>query len=138
MAIRLKPKSFGPLFLQRQRPGSFTFRTDEHYLAHTGAPGSVEQATPADLIMASLASCIGISLEMVAEKLRVDTGTIEVEVTAKKATDLPSRFGSFAATVRLEHIDDEELAARLVRQAKEICTVSNTLNADIDLTVEKS
>ncbi|MBT8354685.1 MAG: OsmC family protein [Desulfofustis sp.] len=131
MAIRLKQKIYGPLHLQRENPGHFTYTTDAGYQARAGAPASAEQAPPSDLIMAALASCIGISLEMAAEDQNVDPGAIDIFVNGAKARDLPHRFGSFEATVHLNDIEDRDLAVRLLNQAKQICTVSNTLNAEV-------
>lgn len=137
MAIKLKPKHFGPLHMRTERPGSFTYTTDAGYKARTGAPATTEIAAPSDLIMAALASCIGVSLEMGAQKMKVDPGEIEIVINASKALDLPNRFGSFTAVVHLEKIDDENLAAKLLKHAKEICTVSNTMNAEVSVSLRR-
>lgn len=131
MAMRLKPKFYGPLRLQRNTPGHFTYTTEAGYQASTGAPASAELAPPSDLIMAALASCIGISVEMAAEELNLDPGAIDIVINGAKARDLPHRFGSFEATVHLDDIEDRDIAARLLNQAKQICTVSNTLKAEV-------
>ena len=138
MAIKLKPKHFGPLQMKTIKPGSFTYSTDAGYKAAAGAPASEELAAPSDLIMAALASCIGISLEMAAQQMRIDPGEIDIVVSASKALDLPYRFGSFTAVVELEKIEDKNLAARLLKHAKEICTVSNTLNAEVSVSLREN
>jgi uncharacterized OsmC-like protein len=135
MAIRLKPKHFGPLNLKTEGQGSFTYNTDAGYKARTGAPASTEIASPSDLIMAALASCIGVSLEIAAKKLKIEPGEIDIAINASKALDLPSRFGHFTAVVHLEKISDEDLATRLLKEAKEMCTVSNTLNAEVSVSL---
>jgi uncharacterized OsmC-like protein len=136
MAIRLKPKFFGPLTLQTREPGSFSYTTNQGYTASTGSSASSESATPSDLIMASLASCIAISLEMAAQKMKIETGRIAVEIDAAKALDLPSRFGRFNAIVQLEKVEDDALANKLIKQAKEMCTVSHTLNAEVEISLD--
>lgn len=136
MAIKLKPKFFGPLQMKTETSGTFSYTTNAGHTARTGSPASAEIATPADLIMAALASCISLSLEMVAQQMKVELGEICVEINAAKALDLPSRFGSFDAVVRLEKINEQDLANKLLKQAKQICTVSNTLNADITLSLK--
>jgi uncharacterized OsmC-like protein len=135
MAIRLKPKHFGPLAMHTDNEGSFVYTTDTGHSGHTGSAATSDSARPSDLIMAALASCICISLEMAAKSLKVDPGGITVEIRAAKALDLPSRFGSFAAVVTLEKVDDEDIGLRLLRDAKEMCTVSNTLNAEVSLSL---
>lgn len=138
MAIKLKPKHFGPLHMKKERPDSFTYTTNSGYKARTGASASTAIAAPSDLIMAALASCIGISLEMAAQSMKVDPGEIDIVINGSKALDLPNRFGSFTATVHLEKIDDEDLAARLLKHAKQICTVSNTLNAEVSVSLRET
>ena len=135
MAIRLKPKHFGPLAMQTDNEGFFVYTSDTGYRARTGSSASPDSARPSDLIMAALASCICISLEMAAKKMNVDTGDISIDIRASKALDLPSRFGSFTAVVHLEKLEDSERAARLLKEAKEMCTVSNTLNAEVALSL---
>lgn len=136
MAFRLKPKFFGPLTLRTEDSSSFSYTTKEGYSAPTGPAISSKSATPSDLIMAALASCIAISLEMAAQQMKVELGNIDIEIKAAKALDLPSRFGSFTAVVQLEKVREETLAARLLQHAKEMCTVSNTLNAEITLSLQ--
>lgn len=135
MEIKLKPKHFGPLHLETGEPGSFVYTAATGYQAVTGDSASKKIATPSDLIMAALASCIAISLETAARRLKVDPGTIDIVINGSKALDLPNRFGSFKAGVQLEKIDDIDLANKLLKQAKEMCTVGNTLNADISLSI---
>jgi uncharacterized OsmC-like protein len=138
MAIKLKPKFFGPLELKTESSSIFSYTTNAGHTTRTGAPASTELATPADLIMASLASCIALSLEMVAQQMNVEPGEIDIEINAAKALDLPNRFGSFDAVVHLGKVNDEKLAKKLLKNAKEICTVSNTLNATVTLSPKET
>ena len=112
MAIKLKPKFYGPLHLDRNGPGSFIYTTDAGYQASSGAPASTALAPPSDLIMAALASCIGISLEMAAQEMNIDPGEIGIVINGEKARDLPHRFARFDAKVCLEDIKDTNLARR--------------------------
>lgn len=138
MDIKLKPKHFGPLHLHTSAPGPFIYSTATGCQAITGDSASAEIVTPSDLIMAALASCIAISLEAAARRLKVDPGTIDIVINSSKALDLPNRFGSFSAVVQFEKIEDNDLAARLLKQAKEMCTVGNTLNADISVALREN
>lgn len=137
MAIKLKPKFFGPLTMQSESEGSFSYTTDAGYSTLAGAPASGELASPSDLTMAALASCICLSLEMEGKKLKIDHGKISLVIKAAKALDLPNRFGSFDVIVTLGKKVEQELAGKLLKNAKEICTVSNTLNADINITLQQ-
>ena len=133
--MRLKPKFYGPLRLRRDGPGSFTYTTDAGYQASAGAPASTALAPPSDLLMAALASCIAISLEMAAQEMKMNLGAIEIVINGEKARDLPHRFAGFEVTVHLDEIEDKNLAIRLLNQAKQICTVSNSLMSEVALTL---
>ena len=138
MAVRLKPKFYGPLHLDRDGPGCFTYTTDAGYQASSGVPASTALAPPSDLIMAALASCIAISLEMAAQEMKIDPGAIEIVINGEKARELPHRFARFDVTVCLEDIEDEDLALKLLNQAKQICTVSNSLKSEVRLTLGRT
>ncbi|MDD7912080.1 OsmC family protein [Pseudovibrio exalbescens] len=137
MAIKIKPKSFGPLTLSSNGDGSYTTTTDAGNVSLSGAPATAEVSAPYDLIMAALGSCVGVSLEMAAKQKKLEPGNIDITVNAAKAEDLPSRFGRFDVTVALDGIEDDEVALGLLNLAKEMCTVSNTLNAEITLSLHR-
>ncbi|MTI18060.1 OsmC family peroxiredoxin [Rhodobacteraceae bacterium RKSG542] len=138
MSIKLKPKFFGPVTMESAGEGVFSYKTETGLTGKTGAPATNEVAAPYDLIMAALASCVGVSLEMIARQKKIDLGDISIEVNAAKALDLPSRFGSFDVSVSMSAIEDKEQATQLLKQAKEMCTVSNTLNADVTLSLKET
>ncbi|MCP4339213.1 MAG: hypothetical protein GY799_10075 [Desulfobulbaceae bacterium] len=75
---------------------------------------------------------------MAAQQMNVEPGKIDIEINAAKALDLPNRFGSFDAAAQLEKVTDEKLANKLLKNAKEICTVSNTLNATVTLSLKET
>ncbi|MDX8460672.1 OsmC family protein [Mesorhizobium humile] len=84
---------------------------------------------PLDLLYASLAACMVLSARIAANRLGVADrlGEVRAEVTGEKAKDEPSRVETFA--VRLEIAGDLDAATkeRILADAEDICTVSNTL-----------
>ena len=70
---------------------------------------------------------------MEAEKSRQTLEPFWVRAVCKKAQDRPSRFDWFEGSVPRSITDDHESAERLIKGAKSICTVSNTLDADVTL-----
>lgn len=133
MAIKLKPKSFGPVRI----------RFDGGDPLHYARNGDVFSAapptgTPVDFLLLSLGACIAKSLELVAKQRQIPLSPFTIEVTAQKATDLPNRLGSATIRVVGRLSDDAEEAAELLRQAKSICTVSNTLNCTITVDLDRS
>lgn len=89
--------------------------------------------SPADTLLFALAACIAISLHMQAEKSGLTLDSFHVRAVCKKAQNLPSRFDRFEVSVPRSIADDRESAERLLKGAKSICTVSNTLDADVAL-----
>ena len=125
MAIRIKPKTFGPVFLTMAADGTIAYTT----ASDSTDAAALADASPAGLILYSVAACIAISLRLAAEQKGVTLAPFRVRARSHKAEDLPSRFGTFEVEVVQEFTDDDELAAELLLMAKARCTVSNTLNA---------
>lgn len=130
MAIRIKPKSFGPVHLAMAADGTITYPAT----AGSRDAASLAAASPAELILYSLAACIAISLRLAAEQKGVALRPFRVRAVSHKAEDLPSRFGRFEVEVVDEFTDRDDLAAELLQMAKARCTVSNTLNATTTVT----
>ncbi|MCP5152676.1 MAG: OsmC family protein [Ectothiorhodospiraceae bacterium] len=134
-SLRTKPKSYPALVAARAGGAGWTLRPASGATLLAGTESTASVQTPADLLMASLASCLAISLDMAAERMAVDPGAVELAVTAHIDGDLPRRFNRFEVTVAVPGIADRAVAAELLERAKRICTVSHTLNADIVLGV---
>ncbi|AZO15614.1 OsmC family peroxiredoxin [Mesorhizobium sp. M2A.F.Ca.ET.043.05.1.1] len=99
-----------------------------------GAVGVVTQVSapgfsPLDLLYASLAACMVLSARIAATRLGVADrlGEVRANVSGDKAKDEPSRIETF--TVKLEITGDLDAATkeRILADAEDICTVSNTL-----------
>ncbi|ODT17645.1 MAG: hypothetical protein ABS35_25345 [Kaistia sp. SCN 65-12] len=92
---------------------------------------SAEGFSPVDLLAASLASCIAISVQSAAraEGRLAEIDRVTVRVIPEKAEGEPSRIARFATTVTIDGSLDAAGKARLVAAAETLCTVSNTLRA---------
>ena len=133
MAIRMKPKSFGPVRVRFEGGGALLFsRNSEDF--DTALP----IGTPVDILLLSLGACIAKSLEIVAVQGKTHLSPFTVEVTGQKATDLPNRVSSVRIRVLGRLTEDADQSAELLRQAKSICTVSNSLNCAIALELDRS
>lgn len=131
MAIRIKPRTFGPIKVRLSSDG------DVQFFDQADGFGAVPPVgTPVDTLLASLGACIAKSLVIVADQRQHALSPFSVEITGEKATDLPSRLGVINIKVTGPLTDTQETSANLVKQAKSICTVSNTLNCAITLTYE--
>lgn len=96
---------------------------------------SAEGFSPVDLLAASLASCIAISVQASAraEGWLASIERVTVRVIPEKAGDGPSRIARFVTTVAIDGPLDAEIKAKLVAAAETICTVSNTLRAGAEI-----
>ena len=133
MAIRIKPKSFGPFHVRFSEKEALLY-------AHNGEDFSATptHGTPVDLLLFSVGACIAKSLQIAAEKSQSKLSPFTVEVIGEKATDLPNRLGSIGIRVLGPLTNDEDQSANLLREAKSICTVSNTLNCKITVASDRS
>jgi uncharacterized OsmC-like protein len=92
---------------------------------------SAEGFSPVDLLAASLASCIVLSVQIAArgEGWIAEVDQVTAKVIPEKADDAPSRVARFVTTVTIDGPLDAAKKERLVAAAETICTVSNTLRA---------
>ncbi|HMJ37302.1 MAG TPA: OsmC family protein [Baekduia sp.] len=101
-------------------------RVDEPASAGGGDTGLM----PTELLCAALASCFCLAVAYAARKDDLDVRGLSVAVTAERAgTEL--RYGRIKVETSAA-LDDETLA-RLVRRARPLCWVSNTLAEGVSL-----
>lgn len=131
MHVRVKPKTYGPLTLQSSADEALVFQTEAGHEARGSLSPQMQGLSPSDLILASLASCLAISIRMAARPMAIELGRLNVSASASKAPDLPNRFGRFDVDIRSELPVDPAQIDELLRRTKETCTVSNTLGAEV-------
>ncbi len=131
MQVRIKPKNYGPLTVQSDDATTLVFETEAGHHAQGALAPAANAMSPSDLMLAALANCITISMRMAAQQMALELGALTVAATATKATDLPNRFGRFEVVVRTSGTVDASRMDALLRRTKDICTVSNTLGAEV-------
>ncbi len=129
MKVKIKPKSYGPVYVRAGTDGKLLYGTEVDKIDDTTPCGP----TPADILLASIAGCMVLSIQIVAKTKRLELKSFTVSIKADKAEDLPSRFGTYHVQVANGFVDDPELEMRIVKQAKAMCTVSNSLNGEMKL-----
>ena len=130
-AIRLKPKKFGPVFLRIDEADTILYAEDPASAGTTHPPDK----TPVDTLLASLGSCIIRSVQWAAAQQKATLNPFSVTVSGVKAETPPNRVEKIDVTVSHDLVSDPVLADKIVKQAKSICTVSNSLTCDITLTL---
>jgi len=134
MAIRLKPKTYGPL-VARLDSGRVTVQSAPAQVLAISSPPGDDAASPVEILLSAVGSCLAISIAMAAEQMKLDVGRIDVSTGGTRALDLPHRVGRIEAAVTLERIPDEDTAKQLLKRGKELCTVSNSLNVPVELSL---
>ena len=132
MVLRMKPKSFGPVFALFDGTDNIQFAFDDPSEATPHPPSQ----TPVDTLLASLASCIVKSVQLAASQHNATLKPFMVKVTGNKAPDLPGRVEQMQVMIIGQLADDGSLAQKLVKQAKAICTVSNSLNCTVTIATQ--
>ncbi|WP_226625334.1 OsmC family protein [Alloyangia pacifica] len=123
MALKLRPKRFGPVSVLFAPEGPVRFVSGEGAEPLPHPPYD----KPVLTLMASVAHCLVESLRIVAKREDVALPAYAIKVTAEKSLDAPGRIESMVCRI------EGELPEEMLREAKSICTVSNTLNCKITL-----
>jgi uncharacterized OsmC-like protein len=87
---------------------------------------------PVDHLAAAVAGCFAKSCHMVMSALGESLRPVEADVLATKADGKPSRVGRLTIHYTLEGCTADK-AVRIAKDAKRICTVTNSLNCEIEL-----
>lgn len=132
MVLKVKPKMYGPVFVMFDGTDGIQYA----YSDPSDASPCPPTQSPVDTLIASLGSCIVKSVQWSAGQRKVALNPFTVKVVGAKAPDLPGRIEKMDITIIGNLVDDETLIPRIVKQAKSICTVSNTLNCEVAITVE--
>ncbi len=85
--------------------------------------------SPVDLLYASVAGCLVLSVRIAASEMRLIDRLVEVraEVKGRKAPHEPPRIAHLDIRIEVDgEFDDAERHA-LIERGEELCTVSNTL-----------
>jgi putative redox protein len=100
--------------------------------------GGVAGPSPTQLLLTSLAGCMGVDIRMILEKSRVPVEFLEVLVDGDRAGTEPRRFEALRLTCRVRGPGDGdqpklERAVQLSRD--KYCSVLHTLRPDLDLEI---
>lgn len=94
--------------------------------------------SPTQVLLLSLAGCMGVDVRMILEKSRVPMDALEVVVSGERNEEPPRYFRSVRLTYRISGLRDEDQAK--VERAVELsrdkyCSVLHTLRPDLDLDI---
>ena len=131
MAISLKPKTVGPIFVQWS--GGVVLYSFNN-------PDSMGSMPPADYpshtLMASLGACYIVSINRVADQEAVVLPDFTIQITSTSSVDLPIRMARMDVVSKGLLPTDKDKSEQIVKQAKAMCTVGNTLHCEIATILE--
>ena len=131
MAISLKPKTVGPIFVQWSG-GAILYSFNN--------PDSMGLMPPADYpshtLMASLGACYIVSINRVADQEAIVLPDFTIQITSTSSVDLPIRMARMDVVIKGLLPTDKDKSEQIVKQAKAMCTVGNTLNCNITTVLE--
>ena len=132
MNMKTKPKTFGPVVAFYDWSETTRYASDFMSEKSLHPPAG----SPVDMLLASLAYCIVKSVEWAAKDHNASLHSFAVKVTGTKALDLPGRVERMDVIIIGDLVDDSVVAGQIVKLAKSICTVSNTLNCAVVISTE--
>lgn len=132
MVLKVKPKSFGPIFVIYDGTAQLGYASGEDAKAQ---PHPVD-GSPVETMLASLGACIVRSVEWAASQNKTALQPFQVKVTAMKSAELPGQLETAEVTVIGNPAADADLGAKIVKQAKSYCTVSNSMNTEVTLSIQ--
>ncbi len=100
--------------------------------------GSKEGPSPTEALLMSLATCMGVDVQMILEKGRVPFEAIVIEVRGERAPEPPRRFLSLHLDIRVKGPAEGDLPKieRAVQLSRETyCSVFHTLRPDLEVEI---
>ena len=94
--------------------------------------GEGNGVTPTEMLLASLAGCIGIDVTMILKPYLSKIEKLEIETDGTRKEDLPKGFTSIVVTFNIDGDVKSDRIWRAIELGKtKYCAVSDTLKADI-------
>ena len=99
-----------------------------------GSP-SMEGLNPLELLDASLAGCLALSVRIAARNLGLSDrlGNVAVEVIGAKAAEPPSRIARQTCRYAIDGDFNDAERRSLIEEAHKVCTIGNSYHAAIDI-----
>ena len=100
--------------------------------------GATEGASPTELLLLSLAGCMGVDLIVILQKSRVPLEALDVEVIGERADSEPRRFVAIELVYRLRgpRAEDELKLQRAIDLSRDkYCSVLHSLHSAIAFSI---
>ncbi|MTT31403.1 OsmC family peroxiredoxin [Terrilactibacillus sp. BCM23-1] len=126
--MKIDAKWLGKRAFEAIGPSGYTLKMDATELYGGDNSGN----TPTEMLLVSLAGCIGIDVTMIL-KPHLDTITkLEIHTDGKRNEELPKEFTDIELVFEIEgNIDGKKLWRAINLGKEKYCAVSNSLSANI-------
>lgn len=94
--------------------------------------GALLDGSPVDLLVAAVAGCFVKSCHMVQTARSEEPSLVVAEVCGRKGEGSPNRVGHVRIAWSLPGLPPE-IAVKIARDAKRICTVTNTMSCEFEV-----
>ncbi len=130
--VRVRPMG-ATASLDRNGRGDVVARSGAS-LTLAGSP-SMEGFNPLELLDASLAGCLALSVRIAARNLGLSDrlGMVQVEVVGAKASEPPSRIARQTCRFAIEGDFNDAERRALIGEAHKVCTIGNSYHTAIDI-----
>ena len=128
MKVKFKSKTIGPVFVIKKN------QEIRYALSDVSSPTRFPPSEkPSQTLLASVGACFAKSIDNVAQKQKLRVEEFIIQVKGFSSIDVPIRIAKISVLVSGGLFDKLGEKNQLLMEAKVICTVSNTLNCDIEL-----
>lgn len=95
--------------------------------------GESKGVTPTEMLLASVAGCIGIDVTMILRPHLSEVESLEIETDGTRKEELPKGFTSILVTFKIDGTIDSKKIWRAINLGKEkYCAVSDSLKASVN------
>lgn len=88
--------------------------------------------SPVDMLLGAIAGCFLRSCHLVQKARREEASEISVKITGRKADGIPNRVAHVEIAYAMPGLDPA-LGERIARDAKRICTVTNSMSCEFEV-----
>lgn len=128
MKVKFKSKTIGPVFVIKKN------QEIRYALLDVSKPTRFPPSEkPSQTLLASVGACFVKSIDNVAQKQELELEEFVIQVKGFSSIDMPIRIAKISVLISGGLFDKLGEKKLLLIEAKAICTVSNTLNCEIEL-----
>lgn len=131
MMFRVKPSNEGPIFVSFDEHGGLRYGRLLNELSIAPILDN-----PAETFLYSIGSCMAVSLQKLALRRKIEIQSFHIQITGHKGQFLPAHFTHYDIQLSKGIHSDRELAEKLLKDAKKICTISNSVSGTFELRLE--